>query len=156
MMEHILSLMLLVPLIGGVTCLLVTAQTARNVALAATLIDLALGVVLWCNFDVGGARWQFQESVPLFQGFAWKLGIDGIALLLIDWRSGLVLVVAAVPLYFLMRWFYVNSQRAYRESRVVSAKVIVKFVETMTGIRAVKAFRKGNQLCRSALRRQNQ
>ena len=27
-------------------------------------------------------------------------------------------------------------------SRVVSAKVIVKFVETMTGIRAVKAFRK--------------
>ncbi len=84
MMEHILSLMLLVPLIGGVTCLLVTAQTARTVALAATLIDLALGVVLWCNFDVGGARWQFQESVPLFQGFAWKLGIDGIALLLIE------------------------------------------------------------------------
>jgi ABC-type multidrug transport system fused ATPase/permease subunit len=41
-----------------------------------------------------------------------------------------------------MRWFYRNSQRAYRESRVVSAKVIVKFVETMTGIRAVKAFRK--------------
>ena len=69
-------------------------------------------------------------------------GFNLVALLLIDWRSGLVLVVAAVPLYFLMRWFYVNSQRAYRESRVVSAKVIVKFVETMTGIRAVKAFRK--------------
>ncbi|MCP6237462.1 hypothetical protein NL436_28665, partial [Klebsiella pneumoniae] len=50
-----------------------------------------------------------------------------VALLLIDWRSGLVLAVAAVPLYFLMRWFYVNSQKAYRESRVVSAKVIVKF-----------------------------
>ena len=65
-----------------------------------------------------------------------------VALLLIDWRSGLVLAVAGVPLYFLMRWFYRNSQRAYRESRVVSAKVIVKFVETMTGIRAVKAFRK--------------
>ena len=69
-------------------------------------------------------------------------GFNLVALLLIDWRSGLVLVVAAVPLYFLMRWFYVNSQKAYRESRVVSAKVIVKFVETMTGIRAVKAFRK--------------
>lgn len=69
-------------------------------------------------------------------------GFTLVALLLIDWRSGLVLAVAAVPLYFLMRWFYVNSQKAYRESRVVSAKVIVKFVETMTGIRAVKAFRK--------------
>ena len=83
MMEHILSLMLLVPLLGGVICVLVPAQTARIVALVATLIDLALGAVLWANFDVGGARWQFQESVALFDGFAWKLGIDGIALMLI-------------------------------------------------------------------------
>lgn len=69
-------------------------------------------------------------------------GFTLIALLLIDWRSGVVLAVAGIPLFFLMRWFYLNSQKAYRESRVVSAKVIVKFVETMTGIRAVKAFRK--------------
>jgi len=65
-----------------------------------------------------------------------------IALLLLDWHSGVILAIAGIPLYLLMRWFYRNSQRAYRESRVVSAKVIVKFVETMTGIRAVKAFRK--------------
>ena len=65
-----------------------------------------------------------------------------IALLVWDWQSGLVLVAAGIPLYFLMRWFYRRSQLVYRESRVVSAKVIVKFVETMTGIRAVKAFRK--------------
>jgi len=42
----------------------------------------------------------------------------------------------------LMRWFYTRSQRVYRESRVISATVIVQFVETMTGIRAVKSFRK--------------
>ena len=83
MMEHILSLMLLVPLLGGVICLLVSAPTARTVALGVTLIDLVLGALLWANFDVGGARWQFQESVALFDGFAWKLGIDGIALMLI-------------------------------------------------------------------------
>ncbi|MBF4561546.1 ABC transporter ATP-binding protein [Microbacterium sp. VKM Ac-2870] len=65
-----------------------------------------------------------------------------VALLLLDWQSGVILAIAGVPLCLLMRWFYRNSQRAYRESRVVSAKVIVKFVETMTGIRAVKAFRK--------------
>ncbi|KXZ57133.1 putative ABC transporter ATP-binding protein [Microbacterium laevaniformans] len=65
-----------------------------------------------------------------------------IALLLLDWQSGVILAIGGVPLYLLMRWFYRNSQRAYRESRVVSAKVIVTFVETMTGIRAVKAFRK--------------
>ena len=69
-------------------------------------------------------------------------GFTLVALLLIDWQSGVVLMLGGIPLYFLMRWFYLNSQRAYRESRVVSAKVIVTFVETMTGIRAVKAFRK--------------
>ncbi|MFS0733783.1 ABC transporter ATP-binding protein [Microbacterium sp. 1P10UB] len=65
-----------------------------------------------------------------------------IALLLLDWQSGVILLVMGLPLYLLMRWFYTRSQRVYRESRVISAQVIVKFVETMTGIRAVKAFRK--------------
>lgn len=69
-------------------------------------------------------------------------GFTLIALLLLDWQSGLIVVAMGLPLYLLMRWFYRSSQIAYRESRVVSAKVIVKFVETMTGIRAVKAFRK--------------
>jgi ATP-binding cassette subfamily B protein len=64
-----------------------------------------------------------------------------VALALVDWRSAIVLVCAFVPLSLLMRWFYLNSQRTYRISRVVSAKLIVKFVETMTGIRAGKAFR---------------
>ncbi|MFG6403944.1 MULTISPECIES: ABC transporter ATP-binding protein [unclassified Microbacterium] len=65
-----------------------------------------------------------------------------IALLLLDVQSGLILLVMGLPLALLMRWFYRRSQLVYRESRVVSAQVIVKFVETMTGIRAVKAFRK--------------
>ncbi|KAA9149606.1 ABC transporter ATP-binding protein [Microbacterium lushaniae] len=69
-------------------------------------------------------------------------GFTLIALLLLDWQSGVILLVMGVPLFLLMRWFYLRSQVVYRESRVISAKVIVKFVETMTGIRAVKAFRK--------------
>ncbi|MDQ1125380.1 ATP-binding cassette subfamily B protein [Microbacterium sp. SORGH_AS 505] len=69
-------------------------------------------------------------------------GFTLVALILLDWQSGLVLAAMGIPLFFLMRWFYLRSQVVYRESRVVSAKVIVKFVETMTGVRAVKAFRK--------------
>ncbi|MFT4230561.1 MAG: ABC transporter ATP-binding protein [Microbacterium sp.] len=69
-------------------------------------------------------------------------GFTLIALLVWDWQSGLVLLAAGIPLAVLMRWFYARSQVVYRESRVISARVIVKFVETMTGIRAVKAFRK--------------
>ncbi|MGH6787197.1 MAG: proton-conducting transporter membrane subunit, partial [Novosphingobium sp.] len=75
--------MLLVPMLGAVACLFVGEKPARAIALAATLADLALGIVLWTSYDIGGAQWQFQESVPLFAGFAWALGIDGIALMLI-------------------------------------------------------------------------
>ncbi|MEZ5749737.1 MAG: NADH-quinone oxidoreductase subunit M [Caenibius sp.] len=79
----ILSLMLLVPLVAGVACLFADARLARNLALAATLVDFALGILLWASFDIGGAQWQFVERAPLFAGFQWALGIDGIALMLI-------------------------------------------------------------------------
>ncbi len=79
----ILSVMLAVPLVAALACLFSGAAAARTIALAATLIDLVLGAALWAQYDIGGAQWQFQENVALFQGFAWKLGIDGIALMLI-------------------------------------------------------------------------
>jgi len=65
-----------------------------------------------------------------------------ITVFALDWRSGLIVLAAGVPMYFLSRWYQKHSQIAFRESRVVSARLIVHFVETMTGIRAVKAFRK--------------
>lgn len=79
----ILSVMLLVPLIGAVACLFVEAKAARWTALAATLVNLALGILLWINYDIGGAQWQFVEKAHLFAGFSYALGIDGIALMLI-------------------------------------------------------------------------
>lgn len=65
----------------------------------------------------------------------------GAALIVFDPVSALVIAASLVPLAFLTRWFQTRSQRGFRLTRVVSARVIVKFVETMTGIRAVKAFR---------------
>ncbi len=79
----ILTLMLLVPLAGAIACLFASAPAARTIALVATLADLALGAVLWASYDIGGAQWQFVENLPLFAGFSWALGIDGIALMLI-------------------------------------------------------------------------
>ncbi|MGO3147909.1 MAG: ABC transporter ATP-binding protein [Leucobacter sp.] len=64
------------------------------------------------------------------------------ALFLLDWRSGLVVLFMGVPLAILMWWFVVQSQKGYRATRVVSARLIVQFVESMTGIRAVQAFRR--------------
>lgn len=65
-----------------------------------------------------------------------------IALVSIDWVSGVVLFISIIPLWILTRWFQLASQKVFRETRTASARVIVHFVETMTGIRAVKAFRK--------------
>ncbi len=60
----------------------------------------------------------------------------------LDWRSGLIVLAAGIPMFLLARWYQKHSQIVFRQSRVVSARLIVHFVETMTGIRAVKAFRK--------------
>ncbi len=94
----ILTLMLLVPLVAATACLFVEAKAARSVALVATLINLALGVVLWANYEIGGAQWQFTERVELFAGFSYALGIDGIALMLI------VLSVFLMPICIGASW----------------------------------------------------
>lgn len=65
-----------------------------------------------------------------------------VALILLDVPSFLVILVSMVPLYLLTRWFQVNTRLTFRKSRIASAALIVHFVENMTGIRAVKAFRR--------------
>ena len=80
----ILSVLIAVPMIAAVACLFVSANTARMLALAATLIDFVLGIMLWMNFDIGGAQWQFVEHAPgIFGPFGWSLGSYGFALMLI-------------------------------------------------------------------------
>jgi NADH-quinone oxidoreductase subunit M len=83
-MSGILSLMLAIPAVAAVACLFLSANNARWLALIATLIDLALGALLWSQFQIGGPQWQFVENRQLFGSFNWSLGIDGFALLLIE------------------------------------------------------------------------
>lgn len=94
----ILSAMLLVPLIAGVACFFLAAQAARVTALVATLANLTLGIVLWVNYEIGGPQWQFTETAPLFAGFEYALGIDGIALMLI------MLSIFLMPICILASW----------------------------------------------------
>ena len=100
----ILSLMLAVPLAGAIACLFVGAHTARMIALVATLVDLALGVLLWLNYDIGGAQWQFTERAEIFAGFSYALGIDGIALMLI------MLSVFLMPICILASWDAISKR----------------------------------------------
>ena len=90
--------MLAVPLVAAIICLFVNAQLARQTALLATLLNLALGILLWINYEIGGAQWQFVERAEIFAGFNYALGIDGIALLLI------VLSVFLMPICIAASW----------------------------------------------------
>jgi len=65
-----------------------------------------------------------------------------IALLILDPISFFILAGALIPLGILTRWFQVNTNKGFRAQRVASSTLIQYFVETMTGVRAVKAFRK--------------
>ena len=78
-----LTLMIAVPLIAGIVSLFLSANGARWLALVATLVDLALGIMLWVAYDPAGAQWQFVEQIGMGSSVAWALGIDGIALMLI-------------------------------------------------------------------------
>jgi ABC-type multidrug transport system fused ATPase/permease subunit len=63
-------------------------------------------------------------------------------LLWLDAPLALVTLISFPFLLWLSRWFQQNSARAYRRTREAVALVIVHFVESMGGIRAVQAFRR--------------
>ncbi len=65
-----------------------------------------------------------------------------ILLLVLDFRLGLVCLAAFPVLAALVWWFSTESAKTYRRVRESAALVIVQFVETMTGIKAVQAYRR--------------
>lgn len=65
-----------------------------------------------------------------------------ILLLVLDVKLGLVALLCFPLLWLLTRWFRIESAKAYRRTRETVALVIVHFVETMGGVRAVQAFRR--------------
>ncbi|TMS49203.1 ABC transporter ATP-binding protein [Mycobacterium sp. DBP42] len=72
------------------------------------------------------------------------LTLFGTAVLLValDWRLGLMCLAAFPILVALVWWFRNESAKTYRLVRESAALVIVQFVETMTGIKAVQAYRR--------------
>jgi NADH-quinone oxidoreductase subunit M len=116
----ILTEMLVLPLAAAIVCLCVSANTARWVALFATLANLALGIFLWSQYQIAGDQWQFQELARgLFGRFSWALGVDGIAIMLV------LLTVFLMPICILASWKSI-------ERRVPEYMAAFLLVETMT------------------------
>jgi ATP-binding cassette, subfamily B, bacterial len=66
----------------------------------------------------------------------------GIILMILDLPLALVTLATFLPLYALSRWFRTRSFSNYRRTRVANSALIVQFVESLAGIRAVQAFRR--------------
>jgi len=92
--------------------------------------------------DTDALRELLDGGVTMLAGGALSMLLTAISLVLLDWRSGAVLLVALIPGAVLTRWFQVRSRLQYRRQRTASARVIVHFVESETGVRAVQAFRR--------------
>lgn len=96
--------------------------------------------------DLDAVRELLDGGVTTLAAGVLSMVLTAVSLAILDPRSGLVLLVAVVPGVLLSRWFQRRSQAQYRRNRTAAARVIVRFVETMTGIRAVQAFRREPQV----------
>jgi ATP-binding cassette subfamily B protein len=96
--------------------------------------------------DVEALRELLDGGVTTLASSVLAMVFTAVSLVLLDWRSGLVLLLAVVPGVVLTRWFQVRSQLQYRKTRTAVARLIVRFVESMTGIRAVQAFRREREV----------
>ncbi len=101
---HLLTILILIPLVGGTIALFLNADGARWTALIASLLEFLLSIHLWVKFEPNGPQWQFQESYPFGGGIHWALGLDGIALVLI------ALTAFLMPICIGASWRAINKR----------------------------------------------
>ncbi len=92
--------------------------------------------------DMDSLSELFDEGLDSLLNAAFSLVFVGTGMLLLDWPLALAVMAGFVPLAWLSAWFQRESAVAYRQTRETIALVIVQFVETFNGIRAVQAFRR--------------
>ena len=111
LMDHFISWMIAVPFLGIATMAFVRDQEwIRRIAFGATMVELALSLFLWGNFDFTRQGMQFVERVEWMPTFniQYAVGVDGISILLV------LLTTLLCPLCVLCSWTAVATRvRAY-------------------------------------------
>jgi ATP-binding cassette, subfamily B, bacterial len=92
--------------------------------------------------DIDSITDLFDEGLDSLVSAVLSLLLVGAGMLLLDWPLALVVLTGFGPLTWMTSWFRRESGLAYRRTRETIAQVIVHFVETFGGIRAVQAFRR--------------
>jgi NADH-quinone oxidoreductase subunit M len=105
--EHLLSWMIAIPFLGIVALAFIHNQEwIRRVALASTLINLGLALLLWSGFDFTNQGMQFVERMQWMPTFniQYAVGVDGISILLV------FLTALLCPLCVLCSWTAITTR----------------------------------------------
>ncbi|WP_405750246.1 ABC transporter ATP-binding protein/permease [Streptomyces sp. NBC_00012] len=92
--------------------------------------------------DVESLRELLSEGLQELIGVVLSFVSISLMLLWLDFGLGSLAVLSFIPLYLLVRRFRRRAGVLYAERSSAIASVIVKFAETMNGIRPVQAFRR--------------
>ncbi len=81
----ILTLLIAVPIVGGIGCLAVNEARAKSVALVTTLALFFISLPLFWTFDIGDAGFQNRVSSVWVEawGISYQIGLDGISILMV-------------------------------------------------------------------------
>ncbi len=117
--EHLISCLIAVPFLGiALIALVPSTEWIRRVALASTLLTLALAALLCARFDPATEGMQFVERaqwMPTFK-IQYAVGVDGISILLV------LLTAFLTPLCVLCSWNAIDT-------RVRAFMILVLLVE---------------------------
>jgi len=105
--DHILSWMIAIPFLGIAALAFVQNQEwIRRTALAATLLNFGLSLMLWSGFDFGQHSMQFVERMQWMPTFniQYAVGVDGISILLV------LLTALLCPLCVLCSWTSITTR----------------------------------------------
>ncbi|MFJ4187786.1 ABC transporter ATP-binding protein [Kitasatospora sp. NPDC089509] len=92
--------------------------------------------------DIDALRELLSEGLQELLTVLLSVCYISVLLVVMDWRLGLASLVSFLPLALIAHSFRTRSSRVYRRSRTAAASMIVRFTETMNGIRPVQAFRR--------------
>lgn len=125
--DHLLSLLLALPLIGALFILAVRlpdpevqARNIRQVALMTSLLTFGLSIMLWAGFDSTSADFQFVERASWFGDLVtYHLGVDGISVLFI------VLTGFLMPIVVLASWNITDRVKEYMVAFLVLETLMI-------------------------------
>ncbi|MFF7214216.1 ABC transporter ATP-binding protein [Streptomyces sp. NPDC008238] len=99
-------------------------------------------IIARATSDVESIRELLTEGLQELLNVGLSVLYISAVLLWLDWGLGLFALATAVPLVVTVRIFRRRSAKVYTRRSAAIAAVIVRFTETMNGIRPVQAFRR--------------